>query len=382
MSSDVTAPVPPGRLGQPVPTDDAMVYLTQLRRWLDGRRAELDRIDRAARSGAAGDELTADLTLALAVWQEISDRYDQLVSTWDSGRADTTAREHLSRLIWGRLAGATAGTVDPGLAVSLVEALTLSDALALRLLGRLALDPLAGVGERLAVVRAAVERCRDQADDRRTGSADAAAAVQRLRVRVDDLTAKAGRGADVTGPLALVETDVARTERDLIVAAARRRDLLRDRERAARRLRALASMEEDVRAVAARCTEKIADAPDPGVPELSALGPVPDAEADVDAYLVRLDDLERALTRAAAAYQAPLDERAELRGRLRGFQAKARAELRDQDPAVMAAWDPAYKILWTAPCDLGAARAAVLRYQRAVRGDSLPGIHPEPPEPA
>ena len=53
---------------------ELLAYLDGLRRWRDGRRAELDQLDRAALAAAEPDALTGDLTLAMALWQAVSDR--------------------------------------------------------------------------------------------------------------------------------------------------------------------------------------------------------------------------------------------------------------------------------------------------------------------
>ena len=39
----------------------------------------------------------------MALWKAVSDRYEQLLATWDSGRVGPTERLRLSTLIWGRL---------------------------------------------------------------------------------------------------------------------------------------------------------------------------------------------------------------------------------------------------------------------------------------
>jgi hypothetical protein len=374
MTATASAPSAPGRLGQAIPADELLAFLDALRIWRDTRRAELDQLDRTALAAADPDAYTGDLTLALAVWQAVSDRYDQMVTVWDSGRVLVPERERLSQLIWGRIdAGPGAG-----LSVSMVEALVLSDALTGRLRDRLDLDPQAGVAERLAAVRAAVERCRDHATDRHSGDMAALPAVDRLRGRVDDVAARAGRGADVGGPLGELEADVARTERDLIVGAARRRDLVRDRERALDAVAELGARGEAARTLAARCTDRIAGAPRLAVPAVANLGPVPETQAELDAFEARLDRVAAALRRVEEAYGAPLAERDELRGRLKGYQAMAQATLRSEEPGVLARWDEAYAILWTAPCDLPRARAAVARYQQVVRHDGGAPFEAEP----
>ena len=62
---------------------------------------------------------------------------------------------------------------------------------------------------------------------------------------------------------------------------------------------------------------------------------------------------------------APLAVRAELRGRLDAYKAKVARLGFAEDPLLVERYDAARRMLWSAPCDLRAAEAAVLRYQRA-----------------
>ncbi|MFH8979670.1 coiled-coil domain-containing protein [Streptomyces varsoviensis] len=85
-----------------------------------------------------------------------------------------------------------------------------------------------------------------------------------------------------------------------------------------------------------------------------------------------LDSLERRaedeLLRAReslTAVTAPLAVRAELRGRLDAYKAKAARHGMAEDPLLVERYDAARRMLWSAPCDLLAAEQAVLRYQRA-----------------
>ncbi|GAA2920424.1 hypothetical protein GCM10020221_15760 [Streptomyces thioluteus] len=75
------------------------------------------------------------------------------------------------------------------------------------------------------------------------------------------------------------------------------------------------------------------------------------------------------LTRAReslTAVTAPLAVRAELRGRLDAYRAKAARLGLAEDPVLGERYDAARRKLWSAPCDLVAAEQAVLRYQHAV----------------
>ncbi len=86
-----------------------------------------------------------------------------------------------------------------------------------------------------------------------------------------------------------------------------------------------------------------------------------------------LDDLEQRadeeLDRARASLTAvtePLAVRAELRGRLDAYKAKAARHRVAEDPLLVERYDQARRLLWSAPCDLRAAEHAVRRYQQAV----------------
>ncbi len=73
-----------------------------------------------------------------------------------------------------------------------------------------------------------------------------------------------------------------------------------------------------------------------------------------------------------AANRAALDRRAELRGLLDAYAAKAAAIGRAEDPALADLHDAAHDALHTAPCDLDAATTLVTRYTDAVRSGNAP----------
>ena len=382
-TTSATAPAAPGRLGQPLVPEDALRYLEGLGTWRDERKAELDLLDEAALRAVDGAAYTGDLLLSMALWKAVADRHDLLVATWDSGRVGTTELERLSTLVWGRLdaaklpppsasPGATAAGhhVPAGaLAVSLPEACRLSDALAASLRARLGIDPSeADLQARIRALRASVERVRDLVD--REPARDRAAAssmLDRLDARTADVLARAQRGADVGGLLGPLEQDTARAERDLIVGASNRRAHAHD-EATARALRAqLEARGAALRDLAARCVAQVAPAPRLAVPDVSALGPVPADPAAVDAYLVRLDAVGRAMTMAQDAYASALSERDELRGALGAYAAKAAArpaspgsDLADADLAELER--RACESLDRQPADLVRARALVAAY--------------------
>ena len=387
--ASASAPVAPGRLGTPLVAMEALRYLEALGAWRDQRKGELDLLDEAALQAPDQSAFTGDLTLSMALWKSVSDRYDLLTATWDSGRAGPTELERLATLVWSR--------VDTSLAVSLPEACRLSDALATSLRARLGIDTSqADVTTRVRQLRAAVERLRDLVDrEPSTVDTTGSATQARLAARVDDLSARFQRGADVGGLLGPLENDAARAERDLIVAASRRAADSRDAARAQALRTELEAQGAALRDLAAQCVNEVASPPRLAVPDVSTLGPVPTDPAAVDAYLLRLDKVRRAMTVAQDAYAAALSERAELRGRLGAYAAKAAAlaaappragfvagsgparagDLEELETRAMAVLD-------RTPVDLARARALVAAYQAYLGStQSPPPPHTSRPSP-
>jgi hypothetical protein len=96
-------------------------------------------------------------------------------------------------------------------------------------------------------------------------------------------------------------------------------------------------------------------------------------EADWTRLAAELEALDLAVTDALAtareqfaAYAGLLDRRAELRGRLDAYRAKAGRQGRAEDLELTALHREAHDLLYTAPCDLAAATRAVNRFQQAV----------------
>ncbi len=358
--STAVAPEAPGRMGVALSAEEALRYLDALGRWRDQRKLELDELDAAALQSPDSQDLTDDVMLSMALWKAVADRHDLLLATWDSGRVGAAERERMAALIWGRL-DATAAT--GGLAVSLPEACTLSDSLAATLRARLALSPGdADIAARAKQLRATVERIRDLVDREPAGTrVEAADDLDKLDRRVTDLVDRAKRGADVGGLVGPLEADAARTERDLIVASARRREDAADAAKARSLQAELKARGDAIRDLAARCVARVKPAPRLAVPDVTALGPVPTAAADVDAYLARLDTVSRALTQAQTTYAAALQRRDELAGRLDAYRAKARATGDNEDLTLL--YDRARAVLAAEPVDLVRLTALVAAYQ-------------------
>ena len=339
----------------------ALTYLEQLGQWRDGRRAELDQLDQAALQSPNGAAATGDITLSMALWKAVSDRYEQLLSVWDSGRAGPTERIRLGTLIWGRLDTDAAS----GLAVSLPEACRLSDALASSLRVRLGLEVSgAEITERVRQLRAQMERIRDQVTLEPAGAAQQQAAGQQARLarRLKEIADKAARGGDVGGLLGPLEIDAATFERDLIVGGARRREAAALVRRAEDRRIELEAREAGLRTLAAECVRRVEPAPGMRCPMSSCSARRPSPRR-LETYLRRLDQVSRAMTVAERAYAEALGEHRELADRLEAYRAKAIATGVVDLPDLNRAYAMAREALDRQPCRMVLAGQLVTLYQ-------------------
>jgi hypothetical protein len=389
-------PQPPGRIGEAISPEDALHYLEALGAWRDQRKSELDLLDEAAMAAPAGGTtagLTGDVMLSMALWKAVADRHDLLMTTWDSGRVGQAERERLSTLIWGRLDA----TLDPrlaqrpdvpsssgALAVSLPEAMRLSDALAASLRSRLSLDPTdADVTGRLRQLRAQLERVRDLVTAEPQDTVDAFShKLAKLDARLVEMVDKARRGADVGGLVGPLEADAARMERDLIVGSATRAEAARSVARARQLRGELEARGAAIRDLAAHCVATVNPAPKLAVPDVAALGPVPQTAAEVDAYLARLATVSRALNLAHRAYATAMDERSELRGRLEAYAIKATrvagtgnlsgTGVGDTADDLDELFRRAEDVLRAKPTDMTRARALVAAHQAYLASRSTP----------
>lgn len=226
----------------------------------------------------------------------------------------------------------------------------------------------------------------DHADDLRVRAvvADQLAVAQRLSAllgsqvnRVGKLAERvtaAGSGAD---DFAAIAAPLRSVTAELESAAAQRVDVLDRLQGAAERLEQLRSTEVSVRELAARCREKVLQAPNLAVPSVAALGemPVVDPAAiepwvatlgRVQPWLDRLDRVGAALEFARQKFQAALDERDQQRGLLQAFRDKAAAYGFGEHHEIEPLYRAAEAVLWSAPCDLVAAAPLVQQYLAAV----------------
>lgn len=356
--SPVSAPAAPGKLNEPVQPQAMVGYLAELDAWTAARRSELAALD-AEILGRRLNALTPDMQLSLALWQAVKSRYDLLLVTWDSGRVGPAECARLSSLIWGRLdTGAAPSAQLAGMAVSLPEACRLSDALVAQLRQKLNLDPNAEqLARRLRDLRAQLERIREQIRIEPPASAEAARAqLGQLAARTAELEAKRERGGDIGGLLGPLEIDAARYERDLIVGGARRREN-RDALARARELSDdMAAREQALRQLVGNAVAAVSPAPKYAVPDVAALGPVPNTRAAIDSYLGRLEQVGRAMQVVQDAYSGALAERDALAALIPPLRAKAEALGHADDPDFVALTQAAERLLARRPTPMAVVR--------------------------
>jgi hypothetical protein len=213
--------------------------------------------------------------------------------------------------------------------------------------------------------------------------AEQAVAAQRAAANADPLALwrPAAGGAAGDGS---VDTAAASQVRDRVAALAPRiteAGLLRQQAR--QRIDGLAAAVAAARAArqdaiaarwdaATRITALPPPPPDVAAPPLASLA----ALADTGQWSRLAAELDRCEAELAAASAQTADlrqtaadamgKREELRGLLRAYKAKAARLGAAEDAGLAASYDQAHGLLWTAPCDLAAAEAAVVAYQRAI----------------
>jgi len=332
-----------------------LTYLGSLHAWLGARRAELDALDAQIVASGRQAQLTSDMTLALALWQSVRNRENLLLSTWDSGRVGQVELERLSTLIWGSLdtgASAVAGALN----VCLPEAGKLCDALAAQLNAQLNTDPTIDAQlARLRDLRAGLERIRDQVVlEPPAFRPEAQMKLDALAARVDAASSKRQRGGDIGGLLGPLETDAAMVERDLIVTSAQRRTArgLLDQVRQTREQ--LVAREQAVRTLAAQAVATVWPCPATAIPDVDALGPVPNTADALRTYANRLGALDSQLREAQQALSAPVSARERSAALVAALEAKAKATGVDTDPVVAALQTAAQRALSATPSVLPA----------------------------
>ncbi|MCW2931994.1 MAG: hypothetical protein JWM19_2956 [Actinomycetia bacterium] len=213
----------------------------------------------------------------------------------------------------------------------------------------------------------------------RLAEAAAVLSAQRATLNTDPLSLWQDGHAD-TGGASRVRDRVAAVAAE-VDATAKVRDGARQRIDAVAGVRATAvAAWQDALSVRQRAAVKIADEFLPAVPAGYPGTAVERASLDALASAgqwqrlsAEIDRAERGLAAEIAAYRKAADDaesalgrREELRGMLQAYKAKAARLGGAEDFGLTERYDAARELLWTAPCDLGAAADAVAVYQQAI----------------
>lgn len=332
----ITAPHAPGGMGVAATATQMLDYLGRLDTWLAERRAELDALDAQVIADGRAQELTADMSLAMALWQAAKTRQEMLLATWDSGRVGPQELDRLAGLVWGRLE--TAGSPVSALrsmAVSLPEAGQLCDALVAQLRVRLNTNPQAtAMKVRLRDLRAQAERLRDQlALEPPALAPPGQAKLATIVSRISDLEEKLQRGGDISGLLSSLEVTAATFERDLIVGAARRREAVELLASVRRRHAEVTEHEVRVAALAERATQEVWPVTIQPLPGLATLGPIPNTAEALRGFLQSLNELDAGLRGHKKLLEQRFAERDQAEARFQSLQ--VRADALTQPPAAL-----------------------------------------------
>ena len=214
------------------------------------------------------------------------------------------------------------------------------------------------------------------------GLSDEALAAEIAQVRAELERQRAALNSD---PLGAQPAAANRLRERAASVGARAAELARVRDGATARIAALRASVDAARAARSDALLAYQRAAE----RITAVPPVPDFAIDPDTRLARLESLlaggrwsrlsselellERELGAAALQFQdaeravvSLLGQRDELRGRLNAYKVKAARLGAAEDMGLSRLYDQTRDLLWTAPCDLAAAAAAVTDYQQAV----------------
>jgi hypothetical protein len=233
-----------------------------------------------------------------------------------------------------------------------------------------------------SVLGPAIRQADDVADDALTGAVRGADAdLRRMRelLNTDPLSLWHDDGVDLTGPDNLLRQAQAVASRMSEVS-----QLIKDADRriaeVGRVVADARAREQDARGAYDEAAAKVVATQLPALPagtsalaeRLAGLGVVRSA-GRWQQLATDLSAVEKAATAAAeqwrnvgVASREPLDRRAELRGLLDAYRAKANRLGAAEDALLTDRYQAARDLLWTAPCDLAAADDAVRNYQDAV----------------
>ena len=253
--------------------------------------------------------------------------------------------------------------------------------------------PVQDLADQLAAARQQASGLGDAALAGAAGVAEASLAELRGLLNNDPLALVAGPARSADGAAGPVDTArLGRLRQQVGTATARAAELARLRTGADTRIAAAGAAVAAARAawqdaMAARAQAEVKIVAE--LPPLPAVSGLADQVAALDGLraagrwtrlAAALDELDKQAADLIARCQAAerdalalLDRRDELRGLLDAYRARAARLGAVEDSDLEARYSQAQELLWTAPCDLPSATAAVTGYQQAVRALGGPG---------
>lgn len=315
---NVTAPPPPAGPGESPEVGAINRYVSEIARWRLHRDHELQAIDEMTRTHDDRDALTSEITTAMTLFHAIAQRHDLLLATWGDGNDPTAkgngdeARDWVSQLVWGVLE-LPDGDAE-ALAMPLPDALRLSDSMVASLRTRIGMDDGdVSLRDRQRTLSAELERVRGALEE---GSGSEEGLDERLDAAQERLTALRDRDdEDALAELGDVGLEVAAVDRAIVVGRVSHAHERADREQAESEREHLIARGQGVRSLAEQALTRINPAPRLGIPDVTALGEVPEDDDELATYVGNLERIGRALDQAHSVYAAALADYADLADR-------------------------------------------------------------------
>lgn len=325
MSRYAVAPAPPAGPGEQPAAGAISRYVSELARWRRRRDHELRALDELTRSHDEREALGAEVTAAMALFHAVAQRHDLILATWGDGGVATDGngeaeRGWVSQLVWGVLEMPDGDA--HALALPLPEALRLSDAMASSLRARIgaddddvpAADRRVALEQELARVREALAGGGEGAGDGDgAGDGSLTGRLDRVEERLAALVDPADDGA--VARLGELGLELAAVDRAVVVGRAAQAHERADRDQAVAEREHLVARGEAVRSLAEKTLNSITPAPRLGIPDVEALGEVPEGDAELATFVTNLERVGRALDQAHSTYAAALAEYADLADR-------------------------------------------------------------------
>ena len=155
-------------------------------------------------------------------------------------------------------------------------------------------------------------------------------------------------------------------ERDLIVENTRRRQNRDKLERARDLLEALRQRQQALSELVATTVRTVTPAPKYAVPNLDALGPLPNRASELDAYLAKLTQVSTAMQVVQTSYGRALDAHTAMRAELESLRARAAATAAREDAGLRSLADVAQAFLDRSPAPVAVVRHLLDAYGTAL----------------